>query len=598
MSWRERVASIIAPRATVEAPVPSNDDLNRLLAQARDRADTLESLLNVASDPDAKLAGNQNQSLFRILSTGANSEGRDFVEAQRNKALRMAHTTYALRGVAHNIIEIFLDFTVGDGFKPVVESVEDKDLQTVLDDLWKDDRNRLQQRHEAYARSLFLEGERFMPATLSKVDGHLELGYLGPEMVKDVRKDALGRDVYLVVMPASPGAEDRLFFVLDNLNDQITIDVLDAKDDNAPKYRITETIVGAAGDATASKSVDVHGLAFAWFENRPDGATRGRSDLLDILDYIDIHDELLWTDLEISKLLRLFVLDVTDPSIVDAASAKKSAEMLGLVNPPEKPKVLLHNDKIVVQLLQGSIAKTASEKLEQIIALNIYGAKGMPEHWRGSGADTNLATASAQEMVPMKRMRRKQDRLVERFHRMLEVSIELMRRAGIGSIKDPKFKMGRTEVGGKDKARGALVLKDVVFAVSQAASDGLITKEAANAIVIQTIRDVGYEVAEEDAGVPKEDPNADLAKIQKLIGGAPMKAGGGQRPAMEGVTPFELGDRVRVKRGRAHDSMTSGKTGEIVEIGTDALGIKFEGMAEVHKWYVADELEVVVHGAP
>lgn len=56
-------------------------------------------------------------------------------------------------------------------------------------------------------------------------------------------------------------------------------------------------------------------------------------------------------------------------------------------------------------------------------------------------------------------------------------------------------------------------------------------------------------------------------------------------------TKYNVGDRVKVKAGKEHDTMVKGKTGTIKEINTPALGIKFDGMAEVHKWYVDEEVE-------
>lgn len=57
------------------------------------------------------------------------------------------------------------------------------------------------------------------------------------------------------------------------------------------------------------------------------------------------------------------------------------------------------------------------------------------------------------------------------------------------------------------------------------------------------------------------------------------------------TTKFKVGDRVQVKPGKEHDSMTKGKKGKVVEIGTPALGIKFDGMSTVHKWYTDDEVQ-------
>lgn len=55
---------------------------------------------------------------------------------------------------------------------------------------------------------------------------------------------------------------------------------------------------------------------------------------------------------------------------------------------------------------------------------------------------------------------------------------------------------------------------------------------------------------------------------------------------------LKVGDRVKVKPGKAHDDMTKDKTGTIEIVSSPALGVKFDGMDMVHKWYVAEEVEL------
>ncbi len=57
------------------------------------------------------------------------------------------------------------------------------------------------------------------------------------------------------------------------------------------------------------------------------------------------------------------------------------------------------------------------------------------------------------------------------------------------------------------------------------------------------------------------------------------------------ATQYKVGDRVKVKPGKNHDEMTKDKVGTVKEISTEALGIKFDGMSGIHKWYVDDEVE-------
>lgn len=58
------------------------------------------------------------------------------------------------------------------------------------------------------------------------------------------------------------------------------------------------------------------------------------------------------------------------------------------------------------------------------------------------------------------------------------------------------------------------------------------------------------------------------------------------------TTAYNVGDRVQVKASKEHDTMTKDKKGTIVEITTPALGIQFDGMTMVHKWYSDDEVKI------
>lgn len=51
------------------------------------------------------------------------------------------------------------------------------------------------------------------------------------------------------------------------------------------------------------------------------------------------------------------------------------------------------------------------------------------------------------------------------------------------------------------------------------------------------------------------------------------------------------GDRVKVRSGHDHGEGTAGKSGLVVEESTTALGILFDDMPEIHRWYVESELE-------
>lgn len=63
-------------------------------------------------------------------------------------------------------------------------------------------------------------------------------------------------------------------------------------------------------------------------------------------------------------------------------------------------------------------------------------------------------------------------------------------------------------------------------------------------------------------------------------------------PAPPGSTPdLKVGDRVKVRSGKAHNAETQDASGTIAEISSPAIAVKFDGMGDVHRWYTASELE-------
>ena len=61
---------------------------------------------------------------------------------------------------------------------------------------------------------------------------------------------------------------------------------------------------------------------------------------------------------------------------------------------------------------------------------------------------------------------------------------------------------------------------------------------------------------------------------------------------VEKVT-LKPGDRVRVRPGLEHDEEHVGAGATVVEVGPPSIAIRFDGEDEIHRWYIAGELELV-----
>lgn len=113
----------------------------------------------------------------------------------------------------------------------------------------------------------------------------------------------------------------------------------------------------------------------------------------------------------------------------------------------------------------------------------------------------------------------------------------------------------------------------------------------------------GFYASEKDAQV-EIDAHAEARQARMGAGllkamdgeGEGMGDGGDDQMSMDG--PMAMGSRVRVKAGKEHDSMTKGATGTVAEVKGTSLGIQFDGMDKIHRWYTAAELESVGGAKP
>ncbi len=80
--------------------------------------------------------------------------------------------------------------------------------------------------------------------------------------------------------------------------------------------------------------------------------------------------------------------------------------------------------------------------------------------------------------------------------------------------------------------------------------------------------------------------------IEGLAGVAAMGAKGGSSKKAGGGSDNDLsiGDRVKVSTGKEHMPEHTGVTGTVRIVQGQAIGIQFDGIPGVHKWYAPDEL--------
>ena len=267
--------------------------------------------------------------------------------------------------LARQLIELPIAFLLAEGVRV---RVPNEQAQSWLDAWWRDPITDMPLRLPELMRDLALTGETAWPVFTDPVSGHVRIAYLNPGAIGTVIMD--------------PG----------NASRPIGVVTVRDKKGNARRYRIvtggSETVLGAPAQAIRETLTDGDILYFR--VNARAGGSRGRSDLLPAIDWLDGYERHLYGELDRAESLRAFVWDVT----VTGANPEEVEERAAKVTAPAPGSVRVHNESEAWQALAPKLGGRDLGETSRLFRNHLLGGLAIPEHWFGGGGDVNRATAA------------------------------------------------------------------------------------------------------------------------------------------------------------------------------------------------------------
>lgn len=307
--------------------------------------------------------------LYRRLT----GETRDLSPVTQERARTVARYLHRQNPLARRLVEMTADFVVGDG---LTFNAIDEDVQEIINEFWSDPTMKMNLRHRDLVVDLAVNGELFLRAY--DENGKVMLGYIDPDRVRGVIKDPenafVDQTIELFSKRMAGGVEE---------------------------IPIIQSRATKAG-------LEFEGEVFAYFINRPVGATRGTPDSLALADWIDGYDQVMFNALDRASLMNSFIWDVTLKS-ADADQVSEWAKMHSYA--PKAGTVRVHNDYEAWQAVSPSLGAAETETISRLIKNLILGGAGVPEGWFADGDSANRATLAAQG-DPTYRMLTARQRLV------------------------------------------------------------------------------------------------------------------------------------------------------------------------------------------
>lgn len=396
---------------------------------------------------------------------------RDLAPMTHERMQRLAHYLWQTNLVANRLIELPLAYLLAKG---VSWKVDDEDAQGALDRHWKDGLNAWDIKLPKRVRELSMFGEQCWPVFRSAATGAVRLGYLDPAKIATV--------------------------VTDPENQEQPIGIVTKKDrkGRARRYRIIVNVPESAFDERTQqiRATFTDGDCFYFRINELSSATRGVSDLLAQMDWLDAYDQFLFGEVDRAAAVRAFVWDVT----LTGATPDEVKARAKTITAPRPNSVRVHNEGETWKAEAPALNAYDAASAARLIRNHILGGATVPEHWYGGAEDVNKSTGSSmteptEKMLEMRRtllgyMLEQVGQYVVRSHwGALDRELSAAEADLLGSLV-----VEWPEMTAKDTTKYAAALQQTVAAMVQLIAESLLTRETALRIIAALAENFGVSI--------------------------------------------------------------------------------------------------------
>ena len=343
---------------------------------------------------------------FRRLSSGT----RDLSPVTQDRAQKASHYLWTSNPVAHRALKVIRNLIVAEGWTPQATAKDPQAkarVQKVLDTFWNDPVNNWDTRLPERILELLIFGEQPWRQFTRDLDGRVRLGLILPENIANVHAD--------------PDNAEQLTHL--ELKTPIEIRHPDGRIEKREFFEIIRRDENPHSP-TYGKLV---GEIFFWSINRLSGATRGLPMLLPVLDWIDMLEQLLYSETERAQLSKSFVYDV----LLKGADENAIKDFIKRNRrPPKAGSIKVHNENEEWKVIAPSLQLKETIEYIRFLLLWIMGGLGIPEHYFSEANTVNKASAEEMSTPVFAEVRTLQKQIKDMFEVVLLYVVQEAVRCG------------------------------------------------------------------------------------------------------------------------------------------------------------------------
>ena len=439
---------------------------------------------------------------------GATGRERNLPKLTPDQSIDFAHYFYKSNPIAKRIIDLTAEYVVGDGIRFVAQ---DNAVQEILDAHWTDPTNNWTINQFSRVRDLGLTGELCIPVYVNENNGHVTLGNIDTSLIESIvdNPDNTMKQ-QLVILKKLPKEQYRRAYRI--------IDVSSAESGTKEFGRLvglnTDTVTGAdfkLGDVIEPSGsgrkvqVEIAGSCFFFTINNPMTSSRGWSDLLPDMDWIDAHDQFLFSSVEKAIESSKYVLDIT----LQGKNEQQIREWLRNQRPLKPGERFAHNENVTQEFKTPDLRLEDSASLASVLKNHVLAGAGLPPIWF---AESLTSRASAPEMTEpayrhLKMRQKNIAYIMSRIFRfVLDQSIihgrlrqdRRMNQTSLASIESASFFLQMPEVSFRDQRANAVAIRSISTALKDGVANDFLDREEAGRIFKRYLGLTGIDSGKEE----------------------------------------------------------------------------------------------------
>lgn len=444
--------------------------------------DAVKTLLGSKAQPMRESAGTNidtDEEGWRKLSGDSNRDLSPLTQARQQE---LALYLWRTNPLGNRLVELPVAYMLAES---ITLSVPDKEAQGWIDKFWKDPINNMDIKLPKKLRELSIYGEQCWPVFVNHISGHVRLGYLDPARIESVITDPDNAEQAIGIVARSTrrgGSKLRYRVII-----------------NGPEEVFSERTQKIRGTFT-------DGECFYFCINDLSNSTRGHSDLLHVMDWLDVYDKALYGELARWEAMRAFLWDVTLRGATPEEVEKRAKE----IDVPTSGGIRVHNDAETWTTESPDLKAADGAEFARLFRNHVLGGLTVPEHWFGGGGDVNRSTAGSMDEPTAKIFSLRQRLISYILASVGQYAVNQRYKAILGSLPDPEedniYQVSAVcpEMIVKDSTAYAAALQQVVIAVDAAVSRGFLSRESGTRLICVVASRLGVEV----------DADAELEKVQ------------------------------------------------------------------------------------